>query len=88
MASSSKKSMKGRGGSSSGKGGPSIVGGVTTPRGSEDNSSSSDSFLGSSKPLGDILGRPTVAYVTGVVRDFLLSRQAFNHHRRTGSGWL
>ena len=60
MASSSKKSAKERGGSSSGKGGPSIAGGTATPRGSEDNSSSSDSVLGSPKPLGDILGRPTV----------------------------
>jgi hypothetical protein len=60
MAYSSKKSAKGRGGSSSGKGGPSIAGGATTPRGLEDNSSSSDSVLGSPEPLGDILGRPTV----------------------------
>ena len=88
MASSSKKSMKGRGGSSSGKGGPSVASEAAARRGSEDNSDSSGSGLGSPEPLEDILGRPTVAYVTGVVRDFLLSRQAFNHHRRTGSGWL
>uniref|UniRef100_A0A2N9GG51 Aminotransferase-like plant mobile domain-containing protein n=1 Tax=Fagus sylvatica TaxID=28930 RepID=A0A2N9GG51_FAGSY len=60
MASSSKKPVKGRGGSSSGKGGPSVAGGVRTPRGPEDDGSSSDSVLGSPEPYGDILGRPTV----------------------------
>ena len=58
MASSSKKPVKGRGGSSSDKGGTS--GGVRVPRGSEDDSSGSDSVLGSPEPHGDILGRPTV----------------------------
>ena len=58
MASSSKKPVKGRGGSSSGKGGTS--GGVRVPRGSEDDSSGSDSVLGSPEPHGDVLGRPTV----------------------------
>uniref|UniRef100_A0A2N9FBN4 Uncharacterized protein n=1 Tax=Fagus sylvatica TaxID=28930 RepID=A0A2N9FBN4_FAGSY len=52
MASSSKKPVKGRGGSSSGKGD------VRTPRGPEDNGSSSDSVLGSPEPHEDILGRP------------------------------
>ena len=56
MASSSKKSAKGHGGSSSGKGGPSIAGGATMPKGPEDNSSSSDSVFGSLEPHGDILG--------------------------------
>ena len=60
MAYSSKKSAKGHGGNSFGKGGPSIAGGAATPRGSEDNSSSSDSVLGSPEPHGDILGRPTM----------------------------
>uniref|UniRef100_A0A2N9IPB7 Aminotransferase-like plant mobile domain-containing protein n=1 Tax=Fagus sylvatica TaxID=28930 RepID=A0A2N9IPB7_FAGSY len=50
--------MKGRGGSSSGKGGS--PGGARMPRGSGDNSSGSDSILGSPEPQGDILGRPTV----------------------------
>uniref|UniRef100_A0A2N9GTA7 Aminotransferase-like plant mobile domain-containing protein n=1 Tax=Fagus sylvatica TaxID=28930 RepID=A0A2N9GTA7_FAGSY len=58
MASSSKKKMKGRGGSSSGKGGS--PGGARVPRGSGDDSSGSDSILGSPEPHGDILGRPTV----------------------------
>uniref|UniRef100_A0A2N9FCF1 Aminotransferase-like plant mobile domain-containing protein n=1 Tax=Fagus sylvatica TaxID=28930 RepID=A0A2N9FCF1_FAGSY len=52
MASSSKKPVKGRGGSSAGKGG------VKTPRGPEDEGSSSESVLGSPEPHGDILGRP------------------------------
>uniref|UniRef100_A0A2N9H9H2 Aminotransferase-like plant mobile domain-containing protein n=1 Tax=Fagus sylvatica TaxID=28930 RepID=A0A2N9H9H2_FAGSY len=50
--------MKGRGGSSSGKGGS--PGGARVPRGSGDDSSGSDSILGSPEPHGDILGRPTV----------------------------
>jgi hypothetical protein len=58
MASSSKKKMKGRGGSSSGKGGS--PGGARVPRGSGDDNSGSDSILGSPEPHGDILGRPTV----------------------------
>ena len=58
MASSSKKKMKGRGGSSLGKGGSSS--GARTPRGSGSDSNSSDSILGSLEPHGDILGRPTV----------------------------
>ena len=58
MVSSSKKPVKGRGGSSSSKGGPSVAGGVRTPRGPEDDGSSSDSVLGSPEPHGDILGRP------------------------------
>ena len=60
MVSSSKKPVKGCGGSSSSKGGPSVAGGVRTPRGPEDDGSSSDSVLGSPEPHGDILGRPTV----------------------------
>uniref|UniRef100_A0A2N9ETF3 Aminotransferase-like plant mobile domain-containing protein n=1 Tax=Fagus sylvatica TaxID=28930 RepID=A0A2N9ETF3_FAGSY len=60
MASSSKKSMKGSGGSSSGKGGPSTAGGVRTPRDPGDSSSGSDSVLGSPESHGDMLGRPTV----------------------------
>uniref|UniRef100_A0A2N9FFS5 Aminotransferase-like plant mobile domain-containing protein n=1 Tax=Fagus sylvatica TaxID=28930 RepID=A0A2N9FFS5_FAGSY len=51
MSSSSKKPVKGRGGSSAGKGG------VRTPRGPEDDVSSSESVLGSPEPHGDILGR-------------------------------
>uniref|UniRef100_A0A2N9GFN7 Aminotransferase-like plant mobile domain-containing protein n=1 Tax=Fagus sylvatica TaxID=28930 RepID=A0A2N9GFN7_FAGSY len=39
---------------------PSTSGGARVPRGSEDNSSGSDSVLGSPEPHGDILGRPTV----------------------------
>ena len=58
MASSSKKPVKGRGGSSSGKGSPPVAGGVRTPRGPEDDGSSSNSVLGSPEPHGDILGRP------------------------------
>uniref|UniRef100_A0A2N9I300 Aminotransferase-like plant mobile domain-containing protein n=1 Tax=Fagus sylvatica TaxID=28930 RepID=A0A2N9I300_FAGSY len=50
--------MKGRGGSSSGKGGS--PGGARVPRESGDDSSGSDSILGSPEPHGDILGRPTV----------------------------
>ena len=60
MASSSKKPAKGRGGSSSGKGGPSIAGGARTPRDPGDNNSSSDSVLGSPESHGDVLGQPTV----------------------------
>uniref|UniRef100_A0A2N9GBT1 Aminotransferase-like plant mobile domain-containing protein n=1 Tax=Fagus sylvatica TaxID=28930 RepID=A0A2N9GBT1_FAGSY len=52
MASSSKKPVKGRGGSSAGKGG------VRTPRDPEADGSSSESVLGSPEPHGDILGRP------------------------------
>ena len=87
MASSSKKPAKGRGGSSSGKGGPSIAGGARTPRDPGDSSSSSDSVLGSPESHGDILGRPTVDSWYKAVRDFLLSRRASNHHWQTGSGW-
>ena len=58
MVSSSKKPVKGCGGSSSSKGGPSVAGGVRTPRGPEDDGSSSNSVLGSPEPHGDILGRP------------------------------
>ena len=60
MASSSKKTARGRGGSSSDNGGSSTAGGARMPRGPEDNGSSSDSVLGSPKPHGDILGRPAV----------------------------
>jgi hypothetical protein len=60
MASSSKKSTKGRGGTFSGKGGPSVAGKVAAPRGSKDNGGSSSFGLGSPEPLGDILGRPTI----------------------------
>jgi hypothetical protein len=60
MVSSSKKKAKGRGGSSSGKGGSSITGGARMPRGPGDNGSSSDSVLGSPESHGDILGRPIV----------------------------
>ena len=59
MASSSKRSRRGRGGTFSGEGGPSTAGG-TVARGSEGNSGSSDSVLGSLEPHGDILGRPTM----------------------------
>ena len=59
MASSSGRSAKGCGGTFPGKGGPFIAGGMTA-KGSEDNSGSSDSVLGSPEPLGDMLGRLTV----------------------------
>ena len=58
MTSSSKRSIRGRGGTFSDEGGPSTAGG--TARGSEDNSGSSGSVLGSPEPLGDMLGRLTV----------------------------
>uniref|UniRef100_A0A2N9G9C9 Aminotransferase-like plant mobile domain-containing protein n=1 Tax=Fagus sylvatica TaxID=28930 RepID=A0A2N9G9C9_FAGSY len=60
MASSSKRSTRGRGGTFFGKGGPSVVGEAAAPRGSKDNSNSSGFGLGSPEPLGDILGRPTI----------------------------
>jgi hypothetical protein len=60
MASSSKRSRKGRGGTFSGEGGPSVTGGAARPRDSEDNSDSSGSGLRSPEPLGDILGRPII----------------------------
>ncbi len=60
MASSSRKSTKGRGGTFSSKGGYSVTGKVAASRGSEDNGDSSSFGLGSSEPLGDILGRPTI----------------------------
>uniref|UniRef100_A0A2N9IE21 Aminotransferase-like plant mobile domain-containing protein n=1 Tax=Fagus sylvatica TaxID=28930 RepID=A0A2N9IE21_FAGSY len=47
-----RKPVKGRGGSSAGKGG------VRTPRDPEADGSSSESVLGSPEPHGDILGRP------------------------------
>uniref|UniRef100_A0A2N9H6Y4 Aminotransferase-like plant mobile domain-containing protein n=1 Tax=Fagus sylvatica TaxID=28930 RepID=A0A2N9H6Y4_FAGSY len=40
------------------KGGPSVVGGARTPRGPEDDGSSSNFVLGSPEPHGDILGQP------------------------------
>ena len=55
MASSSKRSTRGRGGTFFGEGGPSTAG-RGLARGSEDNSDSSDSVLGSPEPHGDILG--------------------------------
>ena len=60
MASSSRKSTKGRGGTFSSKGGHFVTGKVAASRGSGDNGDSSSSGLGSSEPLGDILGRPTI----------------------------
>jgi hypothetical protein len=60
MASSSRKSTKGRVGTFSGKGGHFVASKVAAPRGSGDNSDSSSSGLGSPEPLGDILGRPTI----------------------------
>ena len=60
MASSSRRSTKGRGGTFSGKGGPSVASEAAARRGSEDNSDSSGSGLGSPEPLEDILGRPTI----------------------------
>uniref|UniRef100_A0A2N9F1S3 Aminotransferase-like plant mobile domain-containing protein n=1 Tax=Fagus sylvatica TaxID=28930 RepID=A0A2N9F1S3_FAGSY len=59
MASSSRRSTRGRGGTFSGEGGPSTVG-KGSARGSEDNGDSSDFVLGSPKSHGDILARPTV----------------------------
>jgi hypothetical protein len=60
MASSSRRSAKGRGGTFPGKGGSSVSGKAVVSRGSGDNDDSSSSGLGSPEPLGDILGRPTV----------------------------
>ena len=60
MASSSKKSMKGRGGTFSSERGLSVAGDTAVLRGSEGNSGSSGSDLGSPEPLGDILGRPII----------------------------
>uniref|UniRef100_A0A2N9ED66 Aminotransferase-like plant mobile domain-containing protein n=1 Tax=Fagus sylvatica TaxID=28930 RepID=A0A2N9ED66_FAGSY len=60
MASSSSRSTRGRGETSSGEGGPSVAGKAMVPRDSGDNGGSSSSDLGSLEPLGDILGRPTV----------------------------
>ena len=59
MAFSSRRPTRGRWGTSSGKGGPSVAGGMAA-RGLEDNSGSFDSVLGSPEPLRDILGRPTI----------------------------
>ena len=52
--------MRGCGRTFSGEGSPSIVGKATVSRGSRDNGDSSSSGLGSPKPLGDILGQPTI----------------------------
>ena len=60
MDSSSKRPTRGRGGTFSGEGGPSVAGGSAAPKGSEDNGGSFGSDLGSPEPLGDILGRPTI----------------------------
>uniref|UniRef100_A0A2N9FBL7 Aminotransferase-like plant mobile domain-containing protein n=1 Tax=Fagus sylvatica TaxID=28930 RepID=A0A2N9FBL7_FAGSY len=60
MASSSRKSAKGRGWTFSGKGGSSVAGKAAAPKGSEDHSDSSSSDLGSPETLGDILGQPTI----------------------------
>ena len=59
MATSSKRTRRGRGGTFSGEGGSSVAGGAAA-RVSEDNSDSSSSGLRSPEPLGDILGRPIV----------------------------
>ena len=59
MASSSRRSTRGRGGTFSSEGGPSTAG-RGSARDSKDNGDSSDSVLGSSEPHGDILGQPTV----------------------------
>jgi hypothetical protein len=60
MASSSRKSRRGRRGTFSDEGGPSVTGKAAAPRGSKDSNGSSGSVLGSPEPLGDILGRPTI----------------------------
>jgi hypothetical protein len=59
MASSLKRTRRGRGGTFSGEGGSSIAGGAAA-RVLEGNSDSSGSGSRSPEPLGDILGRPTV----------------------------
>uniref|UniRef100_A0A2N9IL65 Aminotransferase-like plant mobile domain-containing protein n=1 Tax=Fagus sylvatica TaxID=28930 RepID=A0A2N9IL65_FAGSY len=86
MATSSRKSTKGRGGTFSSKGGHSVTGKVAASRGSEDNGDSSSFGLGSSEPLGDILGRPTIDpwYRNGE----RFPSVPGDHHRRTGSDWI
>jgi hypothetical protein len=59
MASSSKRTRRGSGGTFSGKGGSSVARGAAA-RVVEDSSDSSGSSSRSPEPLGDILGRPTV----------------------------
>ena len=59
MASSSKRPTRGCARTFSGEGGPYVAGG-SAARGSEGDSGSSGSVLGSLGPPGDILGRPTI----------------------------
>uniref|UniRef100_A0A2N9EUF0 Aminotransferase-like plant mobile domain-containing protein n=1 Tax=Fagus sylvatica TaxID=28930 RepID=A0A2N9EUF0_FAGSY len=68
MASSSRRPTRGRGGTSSGKGGPSVAGGMAA-RGSEDNSDGSDSVLGS--PENKSCHTVATAFNTSVVHSFL-----------------
>jgi hypothetical protein len=60
MASSSRRSTRGCGATFSGERGPIVAGEAAALKGSEDNSNSSGSSLGSPEHLGDILGRPTI----------------------------
>ena len=60
MASSSRKSTRGRGGTFFDKGGPFVAGEAAAPRGSEDSGNNSGFGSRSPEPLGDILGRPTI----------------------------
>jgi hypothetical protein len=60
MASSSRRSTRGRRGTFSGEGGSSVASKAAASRGSEDHSDSSSSDLRSPKTLGDILGQPTI----------------------------
>ena len=60
MASSSRRSAKGHGGTFSDEGGPPVTGGAAAPRGLEDNGDSSSSGSRSPESLEKVLGRPTV----------------------------
>ena len=60
MASSSRRSTKGRGGTFFDEGGPPVTGEAMAPRGLGDNGDSSSFGSGSPESLKEVLGRPTV----------------------------
>ena len=60
MASSSRRSTRGRGGAFSGEGGPPVTDEVVAPRGSGDNGDSCNSSSGSPESLEEVLGQPTI----------------------------
>uniref|UniRef100_A0A2N9FDZ1 Aminotransferase-like plant mobile domain-containing protein n=1 Tax=Fagus sylvatica TaxID=28930 RepID=A0A2N9FDZ1_FAGSY len=62
MASSSKRTRRGLGGTFSGEGGPSVARGAAA-RVSKDSSDSSGSGSRSSEPFGDVLGQPLLTHV-------------------------